>query len=88
MRTYPDKKYAEIYDMIAVPRPLSEVSNSPQSSIVDLKLIAREFKRISEFSSASINEEYSKEMVDKILRSYNISQNELESYWEESDGYV
>lgn len=86
LRTYRNKQYAVIYDMIAVPRPLSEVSNSSQSNILDLKLLAREFKRISEFSGVSINKEYSDEIMDKILRPYNISREELELYWEGSDG--
>ena len=67
LRLHDGKDFAEIYDMVAIPRQASDVSGSPESNVIDLKLLAREFRRVIEFSNASSNKGDSEEIVDRIL---------------------
>lgn len=71
LRKVPGKEYAEIYDFITLPRPLSEASNLPQSDIVyDVSLIRRELLRVKEFGRLALNEMRSLKLITEIENTY------------------
>lgn len=56
LRKAPGKDYAEIFDFITLPRPLSEVKYcSPQELEYDLTLVRKEFERMKDFADTAQN---------------------------------
>lgn len=56
LRKAAGKEYAEIYDFITLPRPLSEVKYcSPQELEYDLTLVRKEFERMKDFADTARN---------------------------------
>lgn len=71
LRKAPGKEYAEIYDFITLPRPLSEASNIPKSEIIyDVSLIRRELLRVKEFGRLALNEMQSLKLITEIENTY------------------
>lgn len=71
LRTFPNKKFAYIYDFITLPRDLNKV---PLASDIELKydysLIERELGRAKEFASLSENKYSSLEKIEDIENAY------------------
>lgn len=73
LRKAKDKKYAEIYDFITLPRNLSSVKGySEQEIISDKSLVINEVKRMIEFSSLSLNPYESDMILEEIKDAYDI----------------
>lgn len=73
LRKSKDKKYAEIYDFITLPRNLSSVKGySEQEIISDKSLVINEVKRMIEFSSLSLNPYESDMILEEIKDAYDI----------------
>lgn len=69
LRTYPNKQYSIIYDMVTLPRDLDCIR--PTTDIeYDLSLIRREIKRVKDFAELSLNEYASDELIAKIESVY------------------
>ncbi|MDU4588809.1 DEAD/DEAH box helicase family protein [Clostridium sp.] len=79
LRKSKDKKYAEIYDFITLPRNLSSVKGySEQEIISDKSLVINEVKRMIEFSSLSLNPYESDMILEQIRDAYDIDIYSLE----------
>ncbi|MDR0920221.1 MAG: DEAD/DEAH box helicase family protein [Oscillospiraceae bacterium] len=75
LRKFPGKDYAEIYDFIALPRPLDEVSSITESEFnLEISLVKRELARATEFANLAMNIGYSTHIIDKIKDAYNINE--------------
>ncbi|MDR0918436.1 MAG: DEAD/DEAH box helicase family protein, partial [Oscillospiraceae bacterium] len=78
LRKFPGKDYAEIYDFIALPRPLDEVSSITESEFkLELSLVKRELARATEFARLSMNIGQATNTIDKIKEAYNINDYEI-----------
>ena len=72
LRKAPNKKYAEIYDFITLPRPLDTVMYcSPEELQYDIVLVRKEFARMVQFAKASRNPKDIDILKDNILNTYN-----------------
>ena len=72
LRKAPNKKYAEIYDFITLPRPLDTVMYcSPEELQYDIGLVRKEFARMVQFAKASRNPKDIDILKDNILNTYN-----------------
>ena len=85
-RKFDGKDYAEIYDFITLPRPLSEASTmSSEALMSDIGLIKREMTRIKDFADTASNYTEIYDIIEKINSIYG----ELmtEKNWEEEIDY-
>ncbi len=88
LRLYPGKKYATIYDMIVVPKKLSDVVSDSIYSGLELKMLAKEIHRMKEFAVASLNPEDTDRILNQISDSYEIGIDEImEVYGEDYEQY-
>lgn len=78
LRLAEGKNYAEIYDFLALPKSASYHSYISDKDDMDLRLAARELKRVYEFMELSTNKEYSTNLIEKIAKIYNVG--DIESY--------
>lgn len=79
LRLADDKPFAEIYDFIAIPRPLNEVSSLTVDQMKrDLPLVKRELNRVKEFSSIAMNTMESDEVICKIKDAYGLNDEDIE----------
>ncbi len=86
LRLYEGKKYAEIYDFIVIPKPLDAVVPNSRHSGLELKMIAKEIRRMVEFASVSLNSEETNSLLNEISKSYELPIEEIiETYGEDSD---
>ena len=86
LRKFDGKDYAEIYDFITLPRPLSEASTmSSEALMSDIGLIKREMTRIKDFADTASNYTEIYDIIEKINSIYG----ELmtEKNWEEEIDY-
>lgn len=84
LRRAPNKKFAEIYDFVTLPRPLDEVSSLTKEQMQrDLRLVKNELSRIKEFSRVSLDPTEAYELIWNIQEAYQITEEEEE----EDDGY-
>lgn len=73
LRLSEGKQYAEIYDFIALPRPLEAVTYSdPDVKKGDIGLIENELHRIIEFKRISKNPGVSDKIISKIIETYEL----------------
>lgn len=75
LRKAEGKKYAEIFDFITLPRPLSDVkylSNEEKKN--DLTLVRREFARMIDFANTAKNPSRIEELKRKIEDAYTITE--------------
>ena len=73
------KAFAEIYDFIALPRSIMLDKIPSKNKEVELRLIARELKRVYEFYRSSDNQEDSISLIDEVSRKYEPKPN-MEEY--------
>ena len=68
-----EKKFAEIYDFVTLPRPLNEVSGLTKEQMRrDLSLVKNELTRVIEFSRLSMNPMESTQVIWEICDCYNL----------------
>lgn len=72
LRLYPGKDHADIYDFIVIPRRLDDVRPDDIHAEMELKVIAKELRRIIEFSKICLNPEISNELLNNISYSYRL----------------
>ena len=73
LRTSDNKPYAEIYDMITLPRDLGTARNMTSEEISgDLTLVKNELNRMIEFKNLSLNPYDSNPIIDEIKDTYNL----------------
>lgn len=77
LRRAEGKEFAEIYDFIALPKSASSPYMLDDDDL-DLRLAARELKRVYEFMELSMNKEYSINLIEKIADIYNVG--DIKSY--------
>ena len=78
LRLYPDKEYAEIFDFIALPRPLDEVASLTNEQISrELTLVKNEIARAEEFARLAMNMGEAEKVVDAIKEAYSINDYEI-----------
>ena len=87
LRRFPGKEYAEIYDLIAIPRDLDICNSSNVGVDVEKKLLSRELKRIVEFSRLCINQSESEDLIEMICDSYDTSLNSILNQYQEELEY-
>ena len=88
LRMYPGKEYATIYDFIVIPKNLDDVVPGDEHSGLELKMIAKEIRRMKEFSKVSLNSEDTDDIFSKISTAYKISIDDItEIYGEDYDRY-
>ena len=74
LRLSKDKDYAEIYDFIALPKPLNEVPSLTMEQLKrELSLVKNELARAEEFSRISMNMVESDAIIDEIKMAYAIN---------------
>ncbi len=67
LRCYPNKRQAELFDMIVIPPDLDK-----DSLVVERSLLRKELKRFVEFASLSDNEVYARTTLLPIQRKYDL----------------
>lgn len=70
LRRSKGKDYAEIYDFVTLPRNLDEIDNSDEIFATELFLVAKEYKRLIEFSKLAINSEIGLSLASRIKNIY------------------
>lgn len=70
LRRSKGKEYAEIYDFITLPRNLEDIENSNEIFATELFLVAKEYKRLIEFSNLAINSEVGLSLANEIKNIY------------------
>lgn len=70
LRRSKGKDYAEIYDFITLPRNLKEIEDSDEVFATELFLVAKEYKRLIEFSKLAINSDIGLELANDIKSVY------------------
>jgi superfamily II DNA or RNA helicase len=86
LRLFPGKEYAEIFDFIALPRPLDEVASLTDEQVShELTLVKNELARAEEFARLAMNMGEAEKMIDAIKEAYSI--NDYEITFEEDYGY-
>ena len=74
LRTYPGKEYAEIYDMVTLPRPIEQVYNTSSEDLeMDISLVKNELNRVREFKRLSLNPYDSNPIIEAIADAYDLS---------------
>ena len=87
LRLYKGKEYAVIYDFIALPRPLDEVSSITDEQLRrELTLVKNELTRAEEFARIALNMGEAEKTIDTIKEAYSINDYLLE--FEEDSYYV
>lgn len=70
LRKSKGKDYAEIYDFITLPRCLDDICNTEDVFATELFLVAKEYKRLIEFSKLAINSEVGLSLANEIKGVY------------------
>lgn len=87
LRMCAGKDVADIYDFVVVPKRLNRVSPNGNHAGVELKMLAKEMRRVKEFSRVSLNPEESEKLFENISMAYDITVEEIiETYGVEYDG--
>lgn len=81
LRLAEGKTYAEIYDLVTLPRPLNKVSSLASDELKrDLNLVKNEILRIKEFAKIAVNNIEAKVVIQQITDAYNLySNNDIEN---------
>lgn len=72
LRQYPGKEYAELFDFVVLPKPLAEVRSKSVNSEIELRMLAKEIRRMDEFSKVALNKEETYKLFDEIVNAYEI----------------
>jgi superfamily II DNA or RNA helicase len=72
LRPAPGKEFAEIFDFIALPKNITRDKIPGENKDMELRLIARELKRVYEFYRSSSNEEDSISLINEVARKYEV----------------
>lgn len=73
LRTYPGKKYAEIYDFITLPFSIEDARNAPYEQIKYAKgLVRKELIRYIDFANLALNTSQCNDVLDDIKDAYNL----------------
>ena len=87
LRLYKGKDYAEIYDFLALPRPLDEVASLTNEELQrELRLVQNELARAIEFAQIAMNMGEAEKVIDEIKAAYSINAYKLE--FEEDYSYA
>ena len=70
LRKWPGKDYAEIYDLITVPPPVSELDEPNLQA--ERSILRRELKRFSEFADSALNTQAAYEVIWDLAEQYGI----------------
>jgi len=74
LRLYAGKAYAAIYDFIAIPHPLDEVSSLTNEELQrGIRLVINELARAKEFARIAMNMGEAEHIIDDIKRAYSIN---------------
>jgi superfamily II DNA or RNA helicase len=75
LRKAEGKEYAEIFDFIALPRALNEVSSlTEQGRNRELSLVKNELRRAEEFARLAMNMPQAEQVIDLIKEAYSINE--------------
>ncbi len=86
LRKFEGKDYAEIYDFITLPRPLSEARTMNSDALTsDIGLVKRELTRIKDFADTASNYTEIYDIIEEINSIYGELMNEKN--WEEEIDY-
>ena len=78
LRLAEGKEYAEIYDFITLPRPLSEVNSLTELQMQkEIRLVKNELSRAEEFASISMNMCEANSVLEEIKEAYYIDENQI-----------
>lgn len=87
LRLHPNKDVSEIYDMVVLPKSLSQVTIDGLHSGLELKMIAKEVLRMKEFSRVSLNPLKTESLFKDIEYAYGHSIGDIiEKYGDDGDG--
>jgi len=87
LRLSQGKEYAEIYDFIALPRPLGEVPSLTDEQVRrELRLVKNELARAEEFARVAMNMAEAEQVIGAIKEAYSI--NDFAINIEEDYAYV
>jgi superfamily II DNA or RNA helicase len=86
LRLAQGKEYAEIYDFLALPRPLHEVPSLTDEQVRrELSLVKNELARAQEFARVAMNMAEAEQVIDSIKEAYSINDFAIST---EEDYYV
>ena len=86
LRKCAGKEFAEIYDFVVIPRKLSDVSYTNFHAQLELRMLAKEIRRMVEFSRISLNPLDSEEIFSEISNAYHTTIEEiLDTYGEKNN---
>jgi len=78
LRLSKGKDFAEIYDFLALPRPLGEVSSLTSEQIKrEITLVKNELTRAQEFARIAMNMAEAEQVLDTIKKAYSINDYEI-----------
>jgi len=87
LRLAEGKEFAEIYDFIALPRPLDEVhSITEEQRNRELTLVKNELRRAEEFARLAINMIQAESIIEQVKEAYSINEYLLENEEEYGNG--
>lgn len=77
LRMNPGKDYADIFDMVVLPKTLANVEPDSVHAGLELKLIAKEIRRMQEFAKPALNSNETINLFNKISSAYHRSIEEI-----------
>lgn len=84
LRQHSGKESADIYDFIVVPKALHEVDPRSAHVGIELKMLAKEIRRMKEFAKPALNSDHTEKLFRDISVAYGITIDEImEVYGEE-----
>lgn len=84
LRLASGKEYAEIYDFVTLPRPLSDVSSlTTEQYKRDLSIVRNELNRMEEFSRISINPMQANNIIGQIKETYHLYESNTDFVFEQ-----
>ena len=73
LRLAENKEYAEIFDFLALPRPINEVPSLTEDQVKrELTLVKNELSRADEFAKLAINMAEAERVINSIKNAYEI----------------
>ncbi len=78
LRLAKDKPHAVIYDFVTLAKPLDEVNVYATDYHYERTLAKRELIRIKEFGEISLNSRDADELMEELMETYQITDDELE----------
>lgn len=72
LRRAPNKRYAEIYDFITLPRPFDRAIKNPETKDIEKNLVRKELTRVEDFVNISKNPSASNDIINGIRSAYKL----------------